>query len=67
MALFVDYYMEGIQKDKWHSLIREYISTNQFPPGKGFLYEIDQVIKTSTKASMENRVELYQRITDFCI
>ena len=67
MILFVDYYMVGDEKDRWNALIREFIAENRFPPGKGFLNEIDQAIKISTKPSMKNRAELYEKICGFCI
>ncbi len=67
MTLFINYYMVGDEKDRWNALIKECISENQFPPGKGFLHAIDKAIKTSSKPSMKNRVELYQNICGFCI
>ena len=67
MKAFATYYMEGEQLDTWLRLIEEGLEIGRFPPGKGFLYEIDQVIKSSSKPSMTNRKELYQLICTVCI
>jgi hypothetical protein len=67
MKAFATHYMEGEQLDSWLSLIEEGLKTGRFPPGKGFLHEIDQVIKSSSKPSMPNKKELYQLICTVCI
>lgn len=67
MKAFAMYYMEGEQLDNWLSVIEDGLNTGRFPPGKGFLHEIDQVIKSSSKPSMSNREDLYQLICTVCI
>lgn len=67
MAKFSEYYMEGEQKLYWMNLIEEGTATDLFPPGKGFLHELDEVVKTSSKPSMPNRAELYELICCVCI
>ena len=64
---FAMYYMEGEHLDNWLSVIEDGLNTGRFPPGKGFLYEIDQVIKSSSKPSMSNGEDLYQLICTVCI
>ncbi len=67
MKAFVVHYVEGEQLNSWLSAIEEGLKTGRFPPGKGFLHEIDQVIKLSSKPSIPNRKELYQLICTVCI
>lgn len=67
MKEFATYYMEGEQLTKWLSIIEDGLKTGRFPSGKGFLHEIDKVIKASPKPSMAKRAELYQLICTVCI
>ncbi|WP_299585793.1 hypothetical protein [uncultured Microbulbifer sp.] len=67
MAKFASYYMQAEQQEKWLSIIADGLETGAFPPGKGFLYEIDKAIKSSPKSSMPNREDLYQLICTVCI
>ena len=67
MQLFVDYYMKGDDKERWTVLIEKCVAEDRFPPGKGFLYDIDKAIKTSWKPNMKNRSQLYMKICEFCI
>lgn len=67
MSTFVEYYMEGEQKSHWQKIIQEGLEKGVFPPGKGFLHEIDQVMKNSNKSTMPERKELYQLICEVCI
>lgn len=67
MKEFAKYYMDGEQLDNWLGIIEDGLKTGRFPPGKGFLHEIDQVIRTSSKASMPNKDEKYQLICTVCI
>lgn len=61
------YYMSSAQLDNWLGIIEDGLATGRFPPGKGFLHEIDQAIRTSSKPSMPNRAEKYQLICTVCI
>ncbi|WP_076413918.1 hypothetical protein [Shewanella sp. UCD-KL12] len=67
MKDFAIYYMEGEQQTKWLSIIEDGLNIGKFSSGKGFLHEIDRVIKASSKPSMPNRAELYQLICTVCI
>lgn len=67
MEKFAIYYMEGEQQENWLRIIADGLKTGRFPPGKGFLHEIDKVIKSSQKSSMPERSELYQLICTVCI
>ena len=67
MKAFVTYYMEGEQHNKWLSVIEDGLKTGRFPPGKGFLHEIDKVMKDSAKPAMPRKAELYRLICTVCI
>lgn len=67
MKKLTTYCMEGEQQEKWLRIISDGLKTGEFPPGKGFLHEIDKVIKSSQKLSMPERAELYQLICTVCI
>jgi len=67
MSALVEYYMEGEQQGYWRSLISNGIESGRFPPGKGFLFDLDQVIGASGKPPMPNQAELYQLICTVCI
>ena len=67
MKELAEYYMEGEQLAYWKALIGNGEKEGKFPPGKGFLHDIDQVIRVSPKPSMPGRSELYQLICTVCI
>lgn len=67
MSRFVEYYMAGEQLTYWRNIIAEGLESDRFPPGKGFLFELDQVIKASAKPAMPEQTQLYQLICTVCI
>lgn len=62
MSQFTVYYMEGEQQAKWLGIIADGLKSSRSAPGKGFLYELDQVINHSEKPSMPKRNKLYELI-----
>ena len=67
MSKFVEYYMVDKQKIYWQKLIDAGLKSGDVPPGKGFLHEIDLVIKSSSKPSMPQRDQLCRLICTVCI
>ncbi|MCK7597704.1 hypothetical protein M0G74_10530 [Microbulbifer sp. CAU 1566] len=67
MTKITEYYMTGEQKVFWQELIKECEDTGRFPPGKGFLHDINKVTKASDKPDMPDFSELYQLICTVCI
>ena len=67
MSAFSEYYMEGEQLEEWRTIIEEGLNTDHFPPGKGFLHEIGEVIKHSSKPEIEDRQKLHKIICIVCI
>lgn len=67
MKEFALYYMSGEQLDTWLGIIEDGLATGRFPPGKGFLHDIDQIIRLSSKPSMQNHAEKYELICTVCI
>jgi hypothetical protein len=67
MEQLASYYMNDEQKIKWLSIIDDGLKTGIFPPGKGFLYELDQVIKSCDKPRILQHSDLYQLICTVCI
>lgn len=67
MSAFSEYYMEGEQLEEWRSIIETGLNEERFPPGKGFLFEIEKVMKTSSKPEIQDRKNLHEIICMVCI
>ncbi len=67
MSRFVEHYMEGEQQLYWRCLIADGLHSDRFPPGKGFLFDLDQVIAVSEKPPLPDQAALYQLICTVCI
>lgn len=67
MRELAEYYMEGEQLEYWRALIRDREAEGLFPPGKGFLVDLDYAIDASMKPPMEGIADLYQLICTVCI
>jgi len=62
-----EYYMEGEQLEKWRLIIETGLNEERFPPGKGFLYEIEKVMKASSKPEIQDKQKLHEVICMVCI
>ncbi|WP_444944820.1 hypothetical protein ACJJIK_09110 [Microbulbifer sp. ZKSA006] len=67
MKELAEYYMEGGQLEYWEMSIKQGELEGHFPPGKGFLHDLDQAIRVSSKPAMKDKSELYQLICTVCI
>ena len=67
MRLFTNYYLQGLSHRYWLTIIRECEYNGRFPPGKGFLHELDRAIARSDRPAMPDQTRLYRLICGFCI
>ncbi|GAB6263073.1 hypothetical protein [Photobacterium sp. R1] len=67
MQDFVNFYMNGDKKEFWNNLLLDYKLQGKFPPGKGFLRDLDEAIQESRSPEMPKRLQLYERICAYCI
>jgi hypothetical protein len=67
IQVLIENYVEGDKQRELLSMIVSFRSKEQFPPGKGILYEIDQSKNETGKKLSKEHADLYKFVCEACI